>query len=256
MRKFYQAAPDRHVELAIALLIAVFAIAQFVDSCSNNRSNAKQVGQIISATNSIKASAEQFSTSADGINKGVSDAVEKLNNQVSQLTRGSDQTARLASATERSNANVTDADRPWMSSMLSVSNFEIGKKPIFTWTYTNSGKRPAKITLQANREQMLSGFPKVPDSSYLLGATGSTNFIVPGQSMFAVSELDQTLTKETFDFLEQHPQVQFFAFAKVEYVDVKTNAKYWTHMCARYIPKMRSLANSGFLNCAEYNDAK
>jgi hypothetical protein len=47
----------------------------------------------------------------------------------------------------------------------------------------------------------------------------------------------------------------FFAFAKVEYQDIRTGSKYWTHICVRYIPKMRTDTDNGFRNCTEYNDA-
>ena len=47
----------------------------------------------------------------------------------------------------------------------------------------------------------------------------------------------------------------FRVYAKIEYTDVRTSSKYWTHVCWRYTPS-NTAVNGGFSNCTEYNDAK
>ena len=46
----------------------------------------------------------------------------------------------------------------------------------------------------------------------------------------------------------------YFVFGKVEYTDVGTGTKHWTHVCYRYMPKEPKTFLSGFRQCTTYND--
>ncbi len=190
------------------------------------------------------------------IQKNAASSTGQFNIQLGKLDDSVKQSSRLADATEKANANILGADRPWISGWMQVSDFDAGKKPTFTWTFTNTGKRPARVTLSANRESLYAGFPPNPDEQYIFDTTPSTNFVVPGQGVLSTTVADTELTQQEIDLLSSQTEIQFFAFAKVEYIDVKTNAKYWTHLCFRYIPKFKTTGNGGFRNCTEYNDAK
>jgi hypothetical protein len=207
-----------------------------------------------SAERSAQASSD-FADSAVKINGGLSDAVSKLNDQVGQLTATEQQTARLAAATERANTNVVNADRPWMGAYVSVANFTPGSRPTFTVAFVNSGRRPARVDLVATREGSYLAFPANPDREYVFDTTPSTDFIVPGGNVSSIQTVPNQLTQGEMNFFNAGT-VTFFVFAKVEYRDPQTDARYWTHICMRYVPKMKTDTDSGFRNCQEYTDAK
>lgn len=80
-RSFLSAGADRHIELALGVLIASFACFQLVASCNNSRTSTEQLTRMIVAADRIDDAADSFSLSASGINGGVSDAVKKLDAQ-------------------------------------------------------------------------------------------------------------------------------------------------------------------------------
>jgi hypothetical protein len=212
----------------------------------------KQTDQIITAANADAAT--NFTRSAEGINTGIHDAVEKLNLQANNLNDNVKQAARLALATEIANRNAVDGDRPWMGGYITVSNFAVGSEPSFTIVFTNSGKRPARLILVANRENGYASFPVDPDHAYIFEDTPSTSIVVPGQGSLSPVLFGSPLTKQQMDELDSGKSI-FFAFAKVEYQDIRTGAKYWTHLCMRYIPRMKTDTDNGFRSCTQYNDA-
>jgi hypothetical protein len=208
------------------------------------------------ASNAAKSAASTADATLKELQKNEASSGQQFQTQLGKLDESTKQSSRLADATEKANANVLEADRPWMSAWVQVADFEAGKKPVYTFTFVNTGKRPAKTTLTANRENSYLGFPSDPDKQYIFDTAPSTNFVVPGQPVISTLTADKELTQQELDFYAAQSRVEFFAFAKVEYTDVRTNAKYWTHVCLRYLPKFRSLGNEGFRNCAEYSDAK
>ena len=52
---------DRQVELILATAISFFACCQLLITCSNNKSTGQQMSNLLSAANSIQASANSFS---------------------------------------------------------------------------------------------------------------------------------------------------------------------------------------------------
>lgn len=208
------------------------------------------------AANAAKSAADTADATLRELQKNEASSNQQFQTQLGKLDESTRQSSRLADANEKANANALEADRPWMEAYMQVSDFEAGKKPTFIWTFTNTGKRPAKVTLTANRENTYRGFPSDPDKSYVFDTAPSTNFVVPGQPVISEITPDTELTQEQLDLYASQPTIDYFAFAKIEYTDVKTNAKYWTHVCLRYFPEFKSLGNEGFRNCAEYNDAK
>jgi len=100
--------------------------------------------------------------------------------EVSRLDASVKQAARLASATEKANSEVIDSDRPWLGIALAVEGFEVGKTPIYTITFLNSGKRPARVT----HADAFSGPGDFGDKPVYpsFGMTPSASVIVPGQS--------------------------------------------------------------------------
>lgn len=141
-----------------------------------------------------------------------------------------------------------------MGAYFSVDGFAAGKTPTYTVTFINSGKRPAKVTLTQtlDTDVYIGANPTYPPEDM----TPSTSFIVPGQLLAASWKDPHTnpISEELMKALDSgNPPLR--VYAKIEYTDVRTNGKYWTHVCWRYTPA-RTAVNGGFSNCTEYNDAK
>ncbi|HTJ30721.1 MAG TPA: hypothetical protein VL346_09485 [Acidobacteriaceae bacterium] len=85
LSRLFGVEPDRQTELLLALAITFFAAAQWITSCQNNASTSTQVNRLITAADRIDDAADSFSRSASGINRGVSDAVGKLQSQVDKM---------------------------------------------------------------------------------------------------------------------------------------------------------------------------
>ena len=161
----------------------------------------------------------------------------------------------LAQAANTSNKNALAADRPWMGAYLTVTDFAVGKTPTYTVTFINSGKRPARTTLT---QTLAVPYNFGADPIYTpYDTTPSTTFAVPGQGVVASWKDNDKLNPISDDLMKavESGAVPFRVYAKIEYTDSQTHARYWTHVCWRYIP-LPSAASGRFSNCTEYNEAK
>jgi hypothetical protein len=141
-----------------------------------------------------------------------------------------------------------------MGGYITVTDFTLGKKPNVTVLFINSGKRPARLDLTVTKEEAREVFPKNPDADYIFDTTPSRSVVVPGQSA-SVNQTLREVHQSDLDLLNRG-KFTFFIFAKAEYRDLRTNQHHWTHICVKYVPKLKSDTNSGFGNCEEYNDAE
>jgi hypothetical protein len=189
--------------------------------------------------------AQRFSDTAALINSSIGDAVGKLNSQAVAMSR-------LASDTEKANYNVIEADRPWMGASLSITDFESGKTPTYTVMFINSGKRPTRVTLT----QTLAGFVDFKDSPQYrpYDTTPSISLVVPNQPLAASWKNEHPISDEQWKGINSG-EIPFRIYAQIQYSDMRTNARYWTHLCWRYTPTHTAI-NGGFSNCSEYNEAK
>lgn len=203
--------------------------------------------RLVDAAEKQACAAESFSESAAKINDGISQAVDKL-----KIQAGANQTMALAANT--ANTNTLQADRPWMGAYFNVDGFSVGKTPTYTVTFINSGKRPAKVTLTQTLTASVDFGAKPIYRRY--DTTPSTTFVVPGQTI-AASWKDDQMNPISEEFMRAFDSnsLPFRVYAKIEYTDVRTGGKYWTHVCWRYTPT-HTAVNGGFSNCTEYNDAK
>lgn len=158
-RKFREAGADRHIELAIAALVAVFAVAQFVNSCENNRSTSTQVSQIIVAANSIKGSAGQFSESAERINNGIHDAVGELNKQARNFHASAEATQNSIVVSEQAylipaGANIDESLRALMVSVLNIGHLPAikGKMRLFEMTVARGTENSYAVGFPIGKE--------------------------------------------------------------------------------------------------------
>ena len=211
-----------------------------------------QTDQLIAAANIQAGAAGRFADSAAKINIGIGTAVGKLNLQAKSLQSSVGQATRLATATEKANAYVLGADRPWMGGTIQVSDFETNKTPTYTVVFTNTGKRPAKTTLT---ETLSVPIDYGDEPVYLaFDTTPSAAIVVPGQPVSATWQEKVPMDSALMALLDDG-KVPFRIYAHVEYTDLRTGDKYWTHVCWRFMPK-HPPGTFGFTNCAEYNDAR
>ncbi len=173
------------------------------------------------------------------------DLADRMKDSVQQATR-------LASATEKANANVIENDRPWVGAAMRIDEPELGKVPTVDVSMINTGKRPAKITLLEAQGNMFTAFPKEPP--YSAKGIPSATILMPG---FPVSNkynvTEEPITQHTMDILSGDTPI-FYEYVKVEYLDLRTGTPHYTHACWEHLHKTKVLP-SGFYSCAEYQDA-
>jgi hypothetical protein len=149
--------------------------------------------------------------------------------------------------------NIISENRPWMGGSVGVTDFEVGKKPNFSVNFLNSGHRPAEVEFTSARERAYPSFPKNPDSEWSYDNTPSTSIVVPGQGVMSPSQLPYPLSQQEMDLLI-NGTLTYFIFGKIEYRDARTNKRYFTHVCTRFIAKLKTAIDNGWRNCAEYNE--
>jgi hypothetical protein len=236
-------------------IIALSAIVTLVVSIYNNIATGLQVGRLIGAANHVADAAGSFSDSAKKIDEGIDGAVSKLNDQARALNEQTYQSRRLADETNESNNNVISADRPWLGSAIVMNTFAVGQKPAFTFIVQNFGKRPAKLTTFRYRFMITSQFPINPEATYLNDAFSSTGVLMPTQQFVSSATAVTPLDQSEFNLI-QAQKLFYYAFAKAEYVDPRTNKSYWTHFCITYNPLVKNETDNGFRSCGEYNETK
>jgi hypothetical protein len=94
---------DRYFELLLTCAIVYLAWSQVQIAKASSESSTTQLSQIIVAAGRINDAADSFSKSSADIERGVSDAVEKLNLQAGALVDSAEQARRLAKDTEEAN---------------------------------------------------------------------------------------------------------------------------------------------------------
>lgn len=164
-------------------------------------------------------------------------------------------TNRLAGDTETANANVLAADRPWFGVVLAAQDaFEAGKNPSVTVIFLNSGKRPARVLISEVSGNWFTVFPKNPPYSISPNSVKSSDIVVPnGSATTKLSLFQGPLDQATVDTANTG-SLKFFLYANIQYVDLRTQKKHFTHSCWVYVGDDPELSR-GFYNSGDYNDA-
>ena len=151
------------------------------------------------------------------------------------------------------NKQAADADRPWFGIILaSVEGFEVGKIPVATVLFVNSGRRPAKVILSEVGTHWYKNFPEKP---VYQTASRSVSIAVPNSqiiSKFNVAKIP--LSQLEIDAAAAGVPARYFIYANVQYIDIGTGQKHHTRACWSYIGNDPVLAKS-FYSCSEYQDA-
>jgi hypothetical protein len=152
---------------------------------------------------------------------------------------------------DRANKIAIGAERPWVGMSIAIQDWEIGKNPKAVVVFTNSGRRPAKATLVQFDKGNFKIFPQNPPYHKYSTDVMSLALILPNSFATNTQPLDP-LTQERMNALGSR-ESSFFVYANIEYEDVLTQTKHWTHGCWQYLPGFQNISN-GFVNCASYND--
>jgi len=232
-------------------MVVIFAALQY----ANTISSSKQMNSLIDAANQMKNAGWEFSGAAVGINHAGWNAVGKLNDQSTQLANNVKQSGRLADATEKANANVLEADRPWFGVAITAQDsLEVGKIPAVTVVFINSGKRPARVLISAVACDWFTVFPKNPPYKFSSGAVKSNDIVVPNSIVTSKFNLFYKPLGQAEVEMANNGPPKLFLYANIEYVDLRTQTKHFTHSCWVYVGNDPVLTK-GFYNSGEYNDA-
>jgi hypothetical protein len=163
---------------------------------------------------------------------------------------------RLATATETANTNVLEADRPWFGAVLAAQDaIEAGKSPSITVVFLNSGKRPARVLISQVASNWFTVFPKNPPYPLPPSSIRSSDIVVPNSAVITKLNITQKpLDQAAVDAANAGRPKKFFIYADMEYLDLRTQTKHFTHSCWEYIGNDPVLAK-GFYNSGDYNDA-
>jgi hypothetical protein len=226
---------------ATSIALAIVGLSQLAVAWMNYRDTSPLLGY----AQKTSEAAQKFSDSAKKINQGIGDAVISLNDQKGQQER-------LATATETANNNVLSADRPWFGAVLSVDSFEVGKIPVGTIIFVNSGKRPAKVTLTEAMTHWFNAFPVHPP--YEFDTTPSVSVVIPNGTVISKFNLLKTpLSQQEMDASNRGIEASFFVYSNIEFSDIRTGKPHFAHFCWRYIGNVAVIAK-GFYGCREYSE--
>lgn len=197
----------------------------------------------------LQATLSKMQLQADAMNR----LADKAGLQAEKLDSSVKQASRLAEAAERANRNVLEADRPWFGIALAAQDpLEIGKIPSATVTFTNSGRRPARVITS---EETVGWFVSLPkDPPFKVFGVRSTDMIVPNAGLTSRFNLF-TAPVTQFDIdTANSGATNLYIYANIEYIDIRTKATHFSHACWVYVGNNSALARA-FYNCAEYQDA-
>jgi hypothetical protein len=152
---------------------------------------------------------------------------------------------------DRANKTAINAERPWVGISIAIQDWDVGKNPRAVVLFTNSGRRPAKATLVQFDKWNFKTFPQNPPYHSYSTDVKSLALILPNSSVTNSQTLDP-LTQERIITLGLRKST-FFVYANIEYQDVLTQSRHWSHACWQYLPGFQNLS-SGFVNCDSYND--
>lgn len=185
--------------------------------------------------------------------------VDKMAESIARTDKLVGATAELAQEAKRS-AEVSQkalratiaADRPWIG--LSEASFgDIGKTKGANFFFLNSGRRPALIVLSNMQYAFYDTLPAHPGYGPRL-VPPSSGLVMPNGGFNMPTSLPFT----DWSQVEAIPAPKrLFVYARVEYEDIVTHERHWTHACFVHgAAEAIKTVNHGFVDCEMYNDAR
>ncbi|HUY95246.1 MAG TPA: hypothetical protein VMU71_08095 [Terracidiphilus sp.] len=179
-----------------------------------------------------------------------------VNFQVREMRTSGEDTRKLANATIQLAQDQEAANRPWIGVHFRVHGFDKGSDPEVTFTTYNCGKSAAFITRSVyiaspNKPTGSDVSAAVPNMVNGIGASGLS---APGDSTDIPLAIQKSaVSAENMKAYGQKGR-DFYLYAEIDYSDVFTKMKHWTHFCVQYRPYGSEGKNSGFFPCQFFND--
>jgi hypothetical protein len=187
--------------------------------------------------------------SAAGIYANIARLQKKtMDTTVSQIQKQVAAAEVSTNLARRSLQSAIDAERPWVGIIFRIQDWAIGRNASATATFTNSGRRPAKVT---RVEFDSNEYVVLPDNPRYRRNIRSDTLIFPNGSVTNTQPLGVVTQSELGDLSLRHHTL--FIYASIDYEDVLTRSVHWTHGCWQYIPGVQNAA-SRFVKCSMYND--
>ncbi len=155
---------------------------------------------------------------------------------------------RLADEANRANQNGVMAERPWIG-LQEIQFGQVGSIQVINLLFANSGQRPGRVFSSEVQAGYFAKFPDNPKYNRMYNEP-STTLVLPRTQM----SLPLEMPVAEFAAIDRVPGKTFFVYAHVEYEDVRTHERHWTHYCTRHSPTTAH-GHNGFVECRTYNDA-
>jgi hypothetical protein len=198
-----------------------------------------------------KAQAEEAKAQVDKMTESLvkTDAIIKeATAQAVATNRLAAQAQRSADYAKQSIDTAIDAERPWVGvSFYKADEFTEGKTAKITIQYTNSGKRPATVSMTYGGGP-LEKLPPFPDM--ISSPHGSVGFMLPGANQLGTFNFE--IPNNAFSTWKAKHQI-FYILAQIVYTDVGTSKGHITNFCSYYDPTNKDIP---FPLCIRMNEAK
>jgi hypothetical protein len=240
-RKISEITPDRWVELIIALAVVIFAALQYRSS----QSTSEQTNQLIAAAkvsayaakDNVQAS-RNFAESARGINRGISDAVDKLNLQAGALTDSSIQARILAKQTQRlaedTEHGLRVTERAYIG-FVTIKGISPGGGPFYPdVVFSNVGKTAA-THVRAHVFGNEGALPKeMAIMDHPLGDDGSVADEIPNIPFVLGADNTEHPPMDAFTRNELLTRRQITVYGRIDYEDT-FGISHWLTFCRHFL---------------------
>ncbi|HKI27166.1 MAG TPA: hypothetical protein VKA07_12620 [Candidatus Sulfotelmatobacter sp.] len=145
-----------------------------------------------------------------------------------------------------------EGDRPWVGiETFTTNGIQEGQKFVFTMLILNRGRRPAKVAVKGPKMQDYDKFPKNPTYEK---QTTSIGLILPDGHLKV--SLPLTVIQPGLHETLKNSGHTLYIHTAIEYEDVTTHERHWTHWCVQYSPESYlTRPEDTFNQCLTYNDA-
>ena len=208
----------------------------------------------LAAKSQADASKAQADEAKEQVDK-MSESLKKTDILIKEATEQATATNKLAIQAQRSADyakqsidTAVEAERPWVGvTFYKADDFTEGNTAKILIQYTNSGKRPATVSMTYGGAPFEKPplFPEVIDNR-----AKSVGFMLPGASQSGTFSF--AIPNNAFATWKAKHQI-FYILAQIVYADVGTNNGHITNFCAYYDPTNKDLP---FPLCTRYNEAK
>jgi hypothetical protein len=152
---------------------------------------------------------------------------------------------------EMARKTAIDSDRPWIGVTKFAPTVLRPDTPTnITFTISNGGKRPGRIEsvdFARNHYKVFPSSPQYEGLQQIGSGVLSKGVMLPGAIIESGGPF--AMLHQAISGLKELGET-FYIYGKIQYTDVLTHERHFTHVCIEYSPD-----NSTFVTCPTYNDA-